>query len=63
MSTRKAPIATRNDPAVLVRFPKNLLKKVESARAASGRSRNTEILYLVGKGLQPDTTQSAVTAN
>lgn len=62
MSLRKAPTATRKDPAVLIRFPRDVLKKVEAASAASGRSRNTEILYRLQLGLQSDATHSAAAA-
>lgn len=44
-------IATRNDPSVLLRCPKNLLEAVDSAAAKGGRSRNTEILVRLSQSL------------
>lgn len=64
MSATKKLVATRRDPPVLVRFPKEILRKVEAATLQSGRSRNTEILFRVEKGLQVDADpQSAATAD
>lgn len=62
MSTRKAPIAKRKDPPVLMRFPKDLLQKVQAAADKNGRSRNTEILYRIQIGLQADAAKSSASA-
>lgn len=44
-------VASRKDPAVLLRVPRGVLKKVDHAAGQSGRSRNSEILHLVTQGL------------
>lgn len=62
MALRKIPTATRKDPAVLVRLPRDVLKKVDAASAASGRSRNTEIIYRLQLALQADAAQSPAAA-
>lgn len=52
MSTTKATVARRKDPAVLVRFPKAILKKLGEASRQNGRSRNTEIILRLDQSFQ-----------
>ncbi len=52
MSTQKATVARRKDPAVLVRFPKAILKKLGEASRQNGRSRNTEIILRIDQSFQ-----------
>ncbi len=54
----KSLIATKDDPAVLLRVPKPVLKKVNEAAAKSGRSRNTEILIRLEESFRPQVQQS-----
>ena len=44
-------IARKQDPAVTVRFPRNILDKVTQAAKASGRSRNSEVLVRLAQSL------------
>ena len=45
-------LATRNDPPVKVRFPGEVLKKLDAAAKKAGRSRNSEILVRLSDSLK-----------
>lgn len=58
-TNRPTPIsATRDDPAVLLRAPKDLLRKLQLIAAANGRSRNTEIIARLMASLESDSAAS-----
>lgn len=44
--------ATRTDPSRPVRFPGDLLKRLDEAAARSGRSRNSEIVKRLWESLE-----------
>lgn len=44
-------VASRNDPAVLVRMPGDLRDRLASVARNNGRSRNSEILFLLSHSL------------
>jgi hypothetical protein len=46
-------IASRDDPPVLLRLPKTVLRQVNDAAAKAGRSRNTEIIYRLTESFRP----------
>jgi hypothetical protein len=50
-------IATRKDPAVLLRLPKKVIKRLNSQATKNGRSRNSEIVHLLATclGIQDQT--------
>jgi hypothetical protein len=45
-------IASKQDPAVTVRFPKYILDAATRAAMASGRSRNSEIVIRLAQSLK-----------
>ena len=55
------PAASRKDPAVLLRLPRDLVKRVGEAAKKSARSRNSEIVLRLQKSLdeQPKLEQVA----
>ena len=56
-------IASRDDPPILLRLPKEVLNKVNRAAAQAGRSRNTEIIYRLAESFRPqEPAQSAASA-
>lgn len=44
-------IAKKNDPAITIRFPREVLDQATKAAQSSGRSRNTEIVVRVAQSL------------
>lgn len=44
-------IARKQDPAVTVRFPRDVLERATRAAKASGRSRNSEIVIRLAQSL------------
>lgn len=44
-------VAKRDDPSVLLRVPGALLERINAAAERNGRSRNSEILILLARGL------------
>ena len=40
-------IAKRSDPQINIRLPRDLVKKLEASARKNGRSRNTEIIFLL----------------
>jgi len=40
-------IAKRSDPQINIRLPRDLVKKLETSARKNGRSRNTEIIFLL----------------
>lgn len=54
--------AKRKDPAVLVRFPKPMLKELNHRAATNGRSRNSEILVRLAASLKANSDDPATAA-
>jgi len=52
-------LATRKDPAVKVRFPNPVLKKLDAAASKAGRSRNSEILVRLNDSFKARPVQLA----
>jgi hypothetical protein len=44
-------IATSKDPAVTIRFPKQVLTAVKTAAKTNGRSQNSEIVFRLAESL------------
>lgn len=57
-------IGTPKDPfvPVLVRFPRDVLRKVKTAAKKSGRSRNSEIVHRLAESLQSNGSSVAAAA-
>lgn len=47
-------VASANDTALTVRFPKSVLKSLDKAAKKNGRSRNTEIIVRLVQSLEAE---------